>query len=151
TAPACRPLFLAAVKRERGNLGLIRRFHIRKKMRFHASGGAKMRGGLKILGWLCAGALARCLTVASAAEPATTWKAGVARADTTPTAPVRMAGYASRTSPSQGVAHQLFAKALAISDDRGTKAVVVTCDIIAFRRTFTNRVIERVKTKHGLP
>ena len=35
------------------------------------------------------------------------WKAGVARVDTTPTEPVWMSGYASRSSPSQGVAHPL--------------------------------------------
>jgi hypothetical protein len=62
-----------------------------------------------------------------------------------------MAGYASRTSPSQGVAHPLVAKALALSDARDTKVVLVTCDIIAFRRPFTTRVAERIKAKHGLP
>jgi hypothetical protein len=86
-----------------------------------------------------------------AAEPSTGWKAGVARVDTTPAAPVRMAGYASRTSPSLGVAHPLAAKALALSDAGGTTVVFVTCDIISFRRPFTLRVAERVKTKHGLP
>ena len=53
-----------------------------------------------------------------AAESTGGWKAGVARVDTTPTKPVRMAGYASRTSPSQGVAHPLAAKALALADAR---------------------------------
>ncbi len=48
-------------------------------------------------------------TRASAQAPA--WRAGMARVDTTPAVPVRMAGYASRTSPSQGVAHPLAAKA----------------------------------------
>jgi neutral ceramidase len=79
------------------------------------------------------------------------WKAGVARVDTTPTTPVRMAGYASRTSPSEGVAHPLAAKALALVDAPGHKIVIVTCDIIAFRRSFTNRVAERVRTEYGLP
>ena len=86
-----------------------------------------------------------------AAEPSSGWKAGVARVDTTPTKPVRMAGYASRTSPSQGVAHPLAAKALALADAHGQKVVFVTCDIIGFRRAFTNRVTERVKAKYGLP
>jgi hypothetical protein len=85
------------------------------------------------------------------AEPSTAWKAGVARVDTTPEKPVRMAGYASRTSPSQGVSHPLAAKALALSDASGTRVVFVTCDIINFRRAFTDRVTERVKAKHGLP
>jgi neutral ceramidase len=87
----------------------------------------------------------------AAAEPSSDWKAGAARVDTTPEAPVRMAGYGSRTEPSQGVAHPLFAKALALADARGTRIVFITCDIIAFRRAFTNRVTDRVKAKYGLP
>jgi neutral ceramidase len=90
-------------------------------------------------------------TPVEAGEPSTGWKAGAARVDTTPEKPVRMAGYASRTSPSQGVSHPLAAKALALCDARGTRIVLVTCDIIAFRRAFTDRVTERVKEKHGLP
>jgi hypothetical protein len=86
-----------------------------------------------------------------AAEPSAGWKAGAARIDTTPEIPVRMAGYASRTSPSQGVSHPLAAKALALSDARGTRVVFVTCDIISFRRPFTDRVTERVKAKYELP
>jgi len=86
-----------------------------------------------------------------AAEPSAGWKAGVARVDTTPTAPVRMAGYGSRTSPSQGVAHPLVAKALALADARGHQVVLVTCDIIGFRRSFTSRVADRVTAKYGLP
>jgi hypothetical protein len=51
--------------------------------------------------------------------------------------------------PSEGVAHSLFAKALADADDH--KVVLVTCDIIAFRHVFTKRVRERVEAKYGLP
>jgi hypothetical protein len=86
-----------------------------------------------------------------AAEPAAEWKAGAARVDTTPRDPVWMSGYASRSSPSQGVAHPLSAKALALADGRGNTVVMVTADIIAFNRDFTNRVCERVKARHGLP
>ena len=102
----------------------------------------------------------RCLSVLvilldlgslGAAESTGGWKAGVARVDTTPTKPVRMAGYASRTSPSQGVAHPLAAKALALADERDHKVVFVTCDIIAFRWSFTSRVTERIKARYGLP
>ncbi len=98
--------------------------------------------------------IATCVTgrpPLEAAEPSSGWKAGAARIDTTPAKPVRMAGYASRTSPSQGVSHPLAAKALALSDATGNRVVFVTCDIIAFRRAFTDRVTDRVKAKHGLP
>jgi hypothetical protein len=86
-----------------------------------------------------------------AAEPTTEWKAGAARVDTTPHEPVWMSGYASRSSPSQGVAHPLAAKALALADARGNTVVMVTCDIIAFNRDFTGRVCERAKARYGLP
>src|SRR5215469_7488063 len=85
------------------------------------------------------------------AQPPRGWTAGAAQVDTTPQKPVRMAGYASRTSPSQGVAHPLAAKALALADGKGGRSVFVTCDIIAFRRPFTDRVTSRVEAKHGLP
>jgi neutral ceramidase len=101
----------------------------------------------------CLGAWVVLLGIGSlqAAEPSTDWKAGAARVDTTPTAPVWMSGYASRSKPSQGVDHPLYAKALALSDARDNKVVFVTCDIINFRSAFTARVTDRVKAKHGLP
>jgi neutral ceramidase len=103
------------------------------------------------LGRLSAFVLVLSLESLNAGESPPAWKAGVARVDTTPSAPVRMAGYGSRTAPSQGVAHPLVAKALALADARGHKVVMVTCDIIGFRRTFTNRVKDRVKDNYGLP
>ncbi len=106
---------------------------------------------VKSLGGVSVGLILLGLASLGAAEPSSGWKAGVARVDTTPTKPVRMAGYASRTTPSQGVAHPLAAKALALADARDHKVVFVTCDIIGFRRSFTNRVAERVKEKYGLP
>jgi neutral ceramidase len=41
--------------------------------------------------------------------------------------------------------------AFVLADSRGHRVVMVTCDIIGFRRTFTNRVKDRVKDKYGLP
>ena len=71
---------------------------------------------VKKVGCLCACVIMLGPVPLKAAEPSSGWKAGVARVDTTPATPVRMAGYASRTSPSQGVAHPLAAKALALAD-----------------------------------
>ncbi len=106
---------------------------------------------VKSLGCLSGWVILLELGSLGSAEPSSGWKAGVARVDTTPTKPVRMAGYASRTSPSQGVAHPLAAKAFALADARDHKVVFVTCDIISFRWTFTNRVADRVKARYGLP
>src|SRR5262245_15925407 len=44
------------------------------------------------------------------------WKAGTARAAITPKTSMWMSGYAARTKPSQGVVHDLWAKALALED-----------------------------------
>jgi neutral ceramidase len=110
-----------------------------------------MAGIVKAFGCWIVGFILLGFGSLGAAESPTGWKAGVARVDTTPTVPVRMAGYGSRTAPSEGVAHPLVAKALALSDEHNSKVVFVTCDIIAFRRPFTMRVTDRVKAKYGLP
>jgi len=44
------------------------------------------------------------------------WKANVAKINITPKAPMWMAGFASRTKPSQGVIHPIWSKALVIQD-----------------------------------
>ena len=106
---------------------------------------------VKSLGRVSLWALLIALGSGGTAESSSGWKAGVARVDTTPRQPVRMAGYASRTAPSQGVAHPLAAKALVLADASDHKVAFVTCDIIAFRRAFTSRVTERVKARYGLP
>jgi hypothetical protein len=87
----------------------------------------------------------------AAAEQSSGWMARVARVDTTPGTPVWMSGYASRSSPSQGVAHPLYAKAVALADGEGHRVVFVTCDIIGFNRAFTGRVTDQIKSRFGLP
>ena len=62
------------------------------------------------------------------------FQAGVARVNITPPMPFWLSGYASRTNPATAVRHELFAKALALADDRGGKAVIVTADLIGFPR-----------------
>jgi hypothetical protein len=84
--------------------------------------------------------------LASAAQ----WKAGVAKAPITPTEPVWMAGYGSRTKPHQSVLGQIYAKALAIEDASGATAVLVTADLSGFPGTLSQRLAERVRTKFGL-
>jgi neutral ceramidase len=106
------------------------------------------------LGCWCAGMLLFGLAIGcgavDGAEGSAEWKAGVARVDTTPSAPVWMSGYASRSSPSQGVAHPLAAKALVLDDGQGNRVVLITCDIIGFGRAFTGRVTDRVKARYGV-
>lgn len=77
-----------------------------------------------------------------AQEPAA-WKAGVASVKVTPEKSMWMAGYASRTNGSQGVAQDLFAKALAVEDAAGARLVVVTYDLIGVPRTLRQALVKR--------
>lgn len=72
------------------------------------------------------------------------WKAGVATVVITPSQPMWMAGYASRTKPSDGVLTDLHAKALAIEDSTGSRAVIVTTDLISIPRVLREQVVAAV-------
>jgi neutral ceramidase len=90
-------------------------------------------------------------TARSAPPPQThDWLVGAAVAKITPTEPSLMAGYAGRTKPSEGVALELYAKALAIKPVEGETVVIVTCDLIGIPRGLREAVVAEVKTKHGL-
>lgn len=82
---------------------------------------------------------------------AASWKAGVAKVRITPEVPMWMSGYASRDHPAEGKLTDLWAKALAIEDAQGHRAVLVTMDIIGIDREFRDRVRGRVRRQHGLP
>lgn len=78
------------------------------------------------------------------------WKAGVAKVVITPTRSVWMAGYAARTKPSEGVAQDLYAKALALEDPSGRRAVLVTTDLLGLPAAVSGRVAQRVEKQYGL-
>ncbi len=76
------------------------------------------------------------------------WKVGVATVAITPRQPMWMAGYAGRTKPSEGVLSELHAKALAIEDSAGTRAVIVTTDLISIPRPLRLQVVKGVAEKY---
>lgn len=78
------------------------------------------------------------------------WKAGLAEVKITPDEPVHMAGYASRNKPYEKVTADLYAKALALEDGKGKRAVLVTSDLIGFRGTIADAICERIAEKTGL-
>jgi hypothetical protein len=61
-----------------------------------------------------------------------------------------MAGYASRTKPSEGVVQELFAKALALEDPSGRRAVLVTSDLLGFPATISRAIAERAEKQYHL-
>ncbi|HEV3342894.1 MAG TPA: neutral/alkaline non-lysosomal ceramidase N-terminal domain-containing protein [Pirellulales bacterium] len=83
-----------------------------------------------------------------AAEP--DWKAGIASIKITPERPVPMAGYAARTKPFEAVEADIYAKALALEDAEGHRAVLVTSDLIGFTAAVAEGICTRIGEKTGL-
>ena len=73
------------------------------------------------------------------------WKAAAATVKITPENAKGswMFGNASQTKPSTGVAQDIFAKALAIEDSRGTRLVIVTYDLMGVPRTLRQSLAKR--------
>lgn len=80
-----------------------------------------------------------------------TLSAGVGRAVITPKEPMWMGGYASRTAPSDGKVHDLWAKALVLEDATGARSVVVTTDLLGVSASLSTAVAGMVETKLGIP
>lgn len=78
------------------------------------------------------------------------WKAGISRAVITPVEPIWLAGYASRTHPSDGVLADLWVKVLAIEDAKGKKAVLITSDLLGFPKKMSDRIRNQIAVRYGL-
>jgi hypothetical protein len=94
--------------------------------------------------------LALALLGFAPAARAAGWQAGAARAAITPEGPIWMAGYGSRTRPSEGALHDLWAKALALRDPSGRVGVLVTLDVCGIDRELSNRIRDAIGKAHGL-
>ena len=86
------------------------------------------------------------------AQPADSngWKAGVSRAIITPAEPIWLAGYASRTHPSDGILADLWVKVLAIEDAKGKKAVLITSDLLGFPKKISDHIRNQIASRYGL-
>src|SRR6478672_8067336 len=79
------------------------------------------------------------------------WKAGAASVKITPEKSMWMAGYASRTKPSEGVELDLFAKALVLEDADGNRLALVTMDLIGIPQKLRAIVEEACAKQHRIP
>jgi len=77
-------------------------------------------------------------------------QAGVATLDITPKESIWLAGYAARTAPSQGVRQRIFAKALALRDNQGTTALLITADLLGFNREIIDAVAREVQARYNI-
>ena len=75
------------------------------------------------------------------------WKAGVASIIITPEESLWMAGFAARTSPSEGKLHELWAKALVIGDAAGKKAVLITTDLSGIPKSISDSIRNRLERR----
>ena len=80
------------------------------------------------------------------------WKVGLTSAKITPEEPVRMTGYGSKEleQPSEGVAADLYAKAMAVEDASGHRSLLITTDLIGLTSDVAEPIYERITMATGL-
>lgn len=78
------------------------------------------------------------------------WKAGTAKAVITPQQPMWMAGYGSRTGPSEGTEHDLYLRVLALEDEQGHRGIVVATDTLGVPQGMYDELSKLLKQKYGL-
>jgi neutral ceramidase len=79
------------------------------------------------------------------------WKAGAAKAVITPDQPMWMSGYGARDKPAEGKLHDLWAKALALEDAKGNRALLITLDLVGIGRDLSVEVCRELQERHKLP
>ena len=75
------------------------------------------------------------------------WKAGVAKVKITPPQHMWLAGYAARDHSSEDVLHDIWAKALALEDSLGNRAILITADILGFPKEISDRIRNELHQK----
>jgi len=75
---------------------------------------------------------------------------GIGRIKITPDRPIFLSGYSARKKPSEGVKQEIWAKAMAVSDKKNGRVVIVTTDLIGMSRQISERVGAEVEKKYGL-
>ena len=78
------------------------------------------------------------------------WQVGLARVRITPNRPVVLLGYSNREGPFESVAADIWAKAMALEDGAGNRAVIVTTDLVGIQAVIGEPVCKRIREKTGL-
>jgi hypothetical protein len=81
---------------------------------------------------------------------AQTFRAGTARAKITPEELGWLGGYGHRSRPAEGVAAELWTRALALEDQHGHRCVVVNADIHIFTRRLHREIVAAARQRFGL-
>ena len=118
------------------------------------------RNGLVLIGMICFIMCLACPGLIANDNPDTEYDAfretgngrvsvGVARINITPSVPVVMAGYASRTEPFKGVNDELYATAT-VFDDGVKRAVIITAEVLGFSHESWKELAERIEHEAGI-
>ncbi|MDX1969931.1 MAG: neutral/alkaline non-lysosomal ceramidase N-terminal domain-containing protein [Planctomycetaceae bacterium] len=100
--------------------------------------------------WLTMLVFCSWLTAANPAWAADlAWKAGIAKAVITPETSVWLAGYGSKRAP-DGKLHDLWMKALALEDQHGQRAVLITSDFQGVPKVMSDRVFAQLQAQFQL-
>ena len=78
-----------------------------------------------------------------------TMQIGIAKINITPKSPAFLTGYANRDKPSEGVLHDLWAKALVLSNQK-EKMIIVTTDLLGLSHQVSEEVAEKIQVKLGI-
>jgi Neutral/alkaline non-lysosomal ceramidase, N-terminal len=78
------------------------------------------------------------------------FRAGAAKAKITPEELGWLGGYSHRNRPAEGVAADLWTRALAVEDKQGHRRVLVSTDIHIFTRELHREIADAVRKRHGL-
>jgi neutral ceramidase len=97
-----------------------------------------------VLGMVCS------LSVGSNPAQAQDFRIGAAKRDITPTEPIRLSGYSSRSKASEGVDQPIFARAMAFEDSTGVKNILVAVELVGVTRQFTESIADRLKAQRGI-
>src|SRR5438477_963486 len=82
---------------------------------------------------------------------ARTYSVGVAKVNITPDYAIRLSGYGDRRTVSEGVAQQIWAKALAIGTDQEKPVIWITVDNCGLSAQICNEVAGRLRAKARIP
>ncbi len=82
------------------------------------------------------------------AHAETDWHIGLSAVQVTPEEPIPMCGY--NPNVSEGVLDELFAKTMVIEDANGSRAVLLTADLLFFRAPLAEVVCDKIMERTGL-
>lgn len=75
---------------------------------------------------------------------------GLAKKSITPSSPIWLTGYASRTTPATGIVHDLWAKAIYLESSPKEKAIIISTDLLGLSREVHQGIVQQLEEKYGL-